>query len=36
VILLGAFEGPDQASLTQAALKRAGVRANLLPRMGIP
>ena len=36
VILLGAFEGPEQASFTQAALKRAGVRANLLPRMGIP
>jgi cell division septation protein DedD len=36
VILLGAFEGPDQAAFTQAALKRAGVRANLLPRMGTP
>src|SRR6266516_3830870 len=36
VILLGAFEGPDQAAYTQAALKRAGVRANLLPRMGTP
>ena len=24
----------DQATATQAALKRAGVRANLLPRMG--
>lgn len=36
VILLGAFEAPDQAAFTQAALKRAGVRANLLPRMGIP
>ena len=35
-ILLGAFEAPDQATFTQAALKRAGVRANLLPRMGIP
>ena len=34
VILLGAFEGPEQAAYTQAALKRAGVRANLLPRMG--
>lgn len=33
VILLGAFEAPDQASFTQAALKRAGVRASLLPRM---
>jgi len=36
VILLGAFEAPEQAAFTQAALKRAGVRANLLPRMGIP
>ncbi len=36
VILLGAFQGPDQAAYTQAALKRAGVRANLLPRMGTP
>ena len=35
-ILMGAFETPDQAALTQAALKRAGVRANLLPRMGTP
>jgi len=34
VILLGAFEGREQAAYTQAALKRAGVRANLLPRMG--
>lgn len=34
VILMGAFEAPDQATSTQAALKRAGVRANLLPRMG--
>jgi len=36
VILLGAFEGPEQAAYTQAALRRAGVRANLLPRMGTP
>ncbi|HEV2670258.1 MAG TPA: SPOR domain-containing protein [Gemmatimonadales bacterium] len=36
VILMGAFEAPDQATATQAALKRAGVRANLLPRMGTP
>jgi cell division septation protein DedD len=35
-ILLGAFEAPDQAVYTQAQLKRAGVRANLLPRMGTP
>ena len=33
-ILLGAFEAPEQATATQTALKRAGVRANLLPRMG--
>ena len=32
-ILLGAFEAPDQAAFTQAALTRAHVRANLLPRM---
>ena len=36
VILLGAFEAPDQAAFAQAALKRAGVRADLLPRMGTP
>jgi hypothetical protein len=36
VILLGAFEAPEQAAFTQAALRRAGVRANLLPRMGTP
>ena len=36
VILLGAFEASEQAAYTQAALKRAGVRANLLPRMGTP
>jgi len=34
VILLGAFEAPDQAAYTQAALRRAGVRASLPPRMG--
>jgi hypothetical protein len=33
---IGAFESPDQAAYTAAALKRAGVRANLLPRMGKP
>jgi len=36
VVLLGAFEAPEQAAFMQAALKRAGVRANLLPRMGTP
>jgi len=35
-ILLGAFETPEQAAFTQAALARAGVRATLLPRMGTP
>jgi hypothetical protein len=35
-ILMGAFEAPDQAAFTKAALQRAGVRANLLPRMGTP
>ena len=33
-VTIGAFESPDQAARTAAALKRAGVRANLLPRMG--
>ena len=36
VILLGAFEAAEQAAYTQGQLKRAGVRANLLPRMGTP
>ena len=36
VILLGGFEAAEQAAFTQAALQRAGVRANLLPRMGTP
>ena len=36
VILVGAFEAPEQAAFTKAALQRAGVRANLLPRMGTP
>ena len=36
VILMGAFEAPEQAAFTKAALQRAGVRANLLPRMGTP
>jgi cell division septation protein DedD len=36
VILVGAFEAPDQATFTQTTLQRAGVRANLLPRMGTP
>ena len=36
VILLGAFATLDQAAFTQSALKRAGVHATLLPRMGTP
>lgn len=36
VILIGAFESADQATYTQTALARAGVRATLLPRMGTP
>ena len=35
-ILLGAFEAPEQAAFTEAALTRARMRANLLPRMGTP
>ncbi|HEV8263995.1 MAG TPA: SPOR domain-containing protein [Gemmatimonadales bacterium] len=31
---LGAFETPEQAAFTRAALTRAGVRATLLPRVG--
>ncbi len=33
-ILVGAFESREQAAFTEAALKRAGVRATLLPRVG--
>jgi len=33
-ILIGAFETPEQAAFTKAALARAGVRATLLPRVG--
>jgi hypothetical protein len=33
-VLVGAFETPEQAAFTKAALARAGVRATLLPRMG--
>jgi hypothetical protein len=32
--LVGAFETPEQAAFTKAALARAGVRATLLPRVG--
>ncbi|HXM39358.1 MAG TPA: SPOR domain-containing protein [Gemmatimonadales bacterium] len=35
-IIIGAFETPEQAAFTEAALARAGVRATLLPRMGKP
>jgi len=31
---VGAFETPEQASLTEARLKRAGIRATLVTRMG--
>ena len=33
-VLIGAFETPEQAALTQATLTRARVRATLLPRVG--
>ncbi len=33
-LLVGAFESPEQASLTEARLKRAGIRATLVTRMG--
>lgn len=33
-LLVGAFETPEQASLTNATLKRAGVPATLVTRMG--
>jgi hypothetical protein len=33
-LLVGAFQSRDQAAFTEAALKRAGVHANLLPRVG--
>jgi cell division septation protein DedD len=33
-VLVGAFQTREQAAFTEAALKRAGVRANLLPRVG--
>ena len=33
-VLVGAFESPEQASLTEARLKRAGVQATLVTRMG--
>jgi hypothetical protein len=33
-VLIGAFETPEQAAITEAKLTRAGVRATLLPRVG--
>ncbi len=33
-LLVGAFETPEQASLTEARLQRAGLRATLIIRMG--
>jgi cell division protein FtsN len=35
-VMIGAFETPEQAAYTRAALARAGVPAILLPRMGTP
>ncbi len=35
-LLAGAFETPEQASLLEARLKRAGVQATLVTRMGTP
>ncbi|HEX4601412.1 MAG TPA: SPOR domain-containing protein [Gemmatimonadales bacterium] len=33
-LLVGAFESPEQATLTEARLKRAGIAATLVTRMG--
>ena len=33
-LLVGAFESPEQATLTQARLKRAGIQATLMTRVG--
>jgi len=33
-LLVGAFESPEQATLTQARLKRAGIQATLVTRVG--
>ena len=33
-VLVGAFETPEQASLTEAQLERAGIQATLVTRMG--
>ena len=33
-VLVGAFETLEQASLTEAQLKRAGIQATLVTRMG--
>lgn len=35
-LLVGAFETPEQAGLTEAQIKRAGVRATLIARVGTP
>jgi len=33
-LIVGAFESPEQAALTEARLKRAGIPATLVTRMG--
>jgi cell division septation protein DedD len=33
-LLVGAFESPEQAAVTEARLRRAGVQATLIPRTG--
>jgi hypothetical protein len=35
-LLVGAFETPEQAALTETQLKEAGLRATLVTRMGTP
>lgn len=35
-LLVGAFETPEQAGLTEAQIKRAGIRATLIARVGTP
>ncbi|HEX4574404.1 MAG TPA: SPOR domain-containing protein [Gemmatimonadales bacterium] len=35
-LVVGAFESPEQATLTEARLKRAGIAATLVTRMGTP
>ena len=35
-LLVGAFETPEQAGLAEAQIKRAGIRATLIARVGTP